>query len=188
MNKAKKKLSAEKQNRLLAILKARFDNNMLLHSEIKWEDLEIKLLDNNEKLNSLYEMEVTRGEPDVVLYNKERQEYTFFDCSEQSPKGRRGVCYDSEALDKRKENKPSNSAINMALEMGVDILSEEQYRQLQEFGDFDTQTSSWIKTSEKVRKFGGAIFCDRRYDTIFVYHNGAESYYSSRGFRSSITI
>jgi hypothetical protein len=158
------------------------------HKGLKWSEIKEKLEGNVEKLWSLNEMEQTGGEPDVVDYDRKTGEYIFYDCSEQSPAGRRKLCYDREALESRKEHKPKNSAIDMAGEMGIEILTEEQYRQLQKLGNFDTKTSSWIKTPEKIRKLGGAIYCDRRYDTVFMYHNGAESYYSSRGFRGSLRI
>ncbi len=188
MDKEKKPLSLEKYEEILGILKARFENNMLRHKGISWEHVQRKIIANNEKRSALYEMEVTGGEPDVILYDNNTNEYTFIDCSAESPKGRRSLCYDREAFDGRKENKPKNSATDMAFEMGVEILTEEQYRELQKFGGFDTKTSSWVKTPDKIRKLGGAIFCDRRYDTVFVYHNGAESYYSARGFRCSVKV
>ena len=185
---SEKKLSSEKHVEILKILKDRFDKNMNRHKGLKWSEIKEKLEGNAEKLWSLNEMEKTGGEPDVVDYDKKTGEYIFYDCSEQSPAGRRNLCYDHEALESRKENKPKNSAIDMASEMGIEILTEEQYRQLQKLGNFDTKTSSWVKTPEKIRKLGGAIYCDRRYDTVFVYHNGAESYYASRGFRGSLRI
>jgi hypothetical protein len=161
---------------------------MIRHKGIKWEDVKRKIEANKEKLWSLYQMENTGGEPDIVSYDSNSDEYTFFDCSAESPKGHRSVCYDFEALETRKENKPQNSAIGMAFDMGIEILTEEQYRELQKFGDFDAKTSSWVKTPDKIRKLGGAIFCDRRYDTVFMYHNGAESYYSARGFRGCLKV
>jgi hypothetical protein len=184
----KKKLLPEQHTELLNILKDRFYKNMNRHKGLKWSVIEEKLKDNVDKLWSLNEMEQTGGEPDVADYDKKTGEYIFIDCSEQSPAGRTNLCYDREALESRKEHKPKNSAIDLAAAMGIEILTEEQYRQLQKFGDFDTKTSSWVKTPEKIRKLGGAIFCDRRYDTVFVYHNGAESYYSSRGFRGLLRI
>lgn len=182
----KKDLSPEQSQELLKILKARFENNMHLHKGIDWMQLEKKLETNNQKLWSLNEMERTGGKPDLVSYDKNTNEFIFYDCSAESPIGRRNLCYDRKALDTRKKNKPENSAIDMAIDMGIEMLTEEQYRELQELGNFDIKTSSWVKTPEKIRKLGGAIFCDRRYDTVFVYHNGAESYYSSRGFRGSL--
>lgn len=184
----KKKLSSEQSLALLKTLKARFEKNMNRHKDISWADVESKLKAKNEKLYSLYEMEETEGEPDVVAYDKKSGEYIFYDCSPESPKGRRSICYDHEALEARKEHKPADSAINMAAEMGIEILTEEEYRQLQQLGSFDTKTSSWIKTSADVRKLGGALFCDRRYNTVFLYHNGAESYYAARGFRGSLRV
>lgn len=176
------------ENEILGILEARFEDNMVRHKGIEWEDVKRKIVANKEKLKILYEMEITGGEPDVIFYDNNIDGYTFFDCSAESPKGRRNVCYDREALEGRKENKPHNNAIDMAFEIGIEILTEEQYRELQKFGKFDTKTSSWVKTPNHIRKFGGAIFCDYRYDTVFVYHNSAESYYSGRGFRGSITV
>jgi len=158
------------------------------HNGLEWEKVQAKLETNTEKLWSLYEMERTGGEPDVVGFDKETGEFIFYDCSPESPKGRRSVCYDREALESRKNHKPQNNAIDMARDMGIKILSEEQYRELQKLGHFDTKTSSWVKTPENIRKLGGAIFCDRRYDTVFVYHNGADSYYASRGFRGSLRV
>lgn len=188
MTNTKKDLSPEQGQELLKILKARFENNMHLHKGIDWMQLEKKLETNNQKLWSLNEMERTGGEPDLVSYDKNTNEFIFYDCSAESPIGRRNLCYDRKALDTRKKNKPENSAIDVANDMGIEILNEEQYRELQELGNFDMKTSSWVRTPEKIRKLGGAIFCDRRYDTIFVYHNGAESYYSSRGFRGSLRV
>jgi hypothetical protein len=184
----KKKLSPEQSSALLKTLKARFEKNMNRHKGISWADVEAKLKAKNEKLYSLYEMEETEGEPDVVAYDKKSGEYIFYDCSPESPKGRRSICYDHEALEARKEHKPADSAINMAADMGIEILTEEEYRQLQELGSFDTKTSSWIKTTADVRKLGGALFCDHRYNTVFLYHNGAESYYAARGFRGSLRV
>lgn len=188
MNNGKSQLSPEQQEELLKILKTRFEKNMNRHNGLEWAKVQAKLEMNTEKLWSLYEMETTDGEPDVVGFDKETGEFIFYDCSPESPKGRRSVCYDREALESRKNHKPQNSAIDMARDMGIEILSEEQYRELQKLGHFDTKTSSWVKTPENIRKLGGAIFCDRRYDTVFVYHNGADSYYASRGFRGSLRV
>ncbi|HAX72258.1 MAG TPA: DUF4256 domain-containing protein [Firmicutes bacterium] len=184
----KKVLSPEQCEELIEILKARFKKNTNYHEGLKWEPINIKLGINSEKLWSLNEMEVTGGEPDVVGYDETTDEYIFYDCCVESPKGRRSVCYDHEALESRKKNKPQNSALNMAESMGIEILTEEQYRELQKLGDFDTKTSSWLKTTPNIRKLGGAIFGDCRYDHVFVYHNGADSYYSARGFRGSLRI
>ncbi|WP_269226590.1 DUF4256 domain-containing protein [Flavobacterium eburneipallidum] len=181
-------LSPEEQSTLLETIKTRFEKNSNRHPDLKWTKIQAKLEANPEKLWSLNEMEKTEGEPDVVGYDKATDEYLFYDCAAESPKGRRSICYDQEALDARKENKPKNSAIQMASEMGIEILSEEEYRNLQQLGKFDTKTSSWIKTPENIRKLGGAIFSDFRYGTIFVYHNGAESYYAARGFRASLRV
>lgn len=182
----KKELSAEQLDELLNILKTRFEKNGHRHKDIEWAKVQAKLEANPEKLWSLNEMERTGGEPDVA--GQDKGEYVFYDCSAESPKGRRSLCYDREALDFRKEYKPANSAIDLATEMGIEILTEDQYRELQQLGSFDLKTSSWIKTPEKIRKLGGGIFCDRRYDTVFVYHNGAESYYAARGFRGSLRV
>lgn len=184
----KKELSAEQREELLRVLKARFEKNMNRHNGLEWAKLQAKLEANTEKLWSLNEMERTGGEPDVVGYDKNTGEYIFQDCSAESPKGRRSVCYDREGLESRKEHKPENNAIDMATAMGIELLTEEQYRELQNLGNFDTKTSSWLKTPSEIRKLGGAIFCDRRYDHVFVYHNGAESYYAVRGFRGSLRI
>lgn len=184
----KNKLSAAQQNELLNTLKTRFEKNMKRHSGLDWAKVESKILANAEKLWSLSEMERTGGEPDVVAFDKKSGAYVFFDCATESPAGRRSSCYDQEALNARKENKPKHSAIQMASEMGVEILTENQYRELQQLGQFDLKTSSWVKTPADIRKLGGAIFCDRRYNTVFVYHNGAESYYAARGFRACLTI
>jgi hypothetical protein len=173
---------------LLQLLKARFEKNMNRHKDLEWVKVRTKLEASTEKLWSLNEMETTGGEPDVVGYNKKTDEYIFYDCSEDSPKGRRSLCYDREALGSRKEYKPKNSAIDMAADMGIELLTEEQYRELQKLGNFDLKTSSWVKTPADIRKLGGAIFCDRRYDTVFVYHNGAESYYAARGFRGLLRV
>lgn len=173
---------------LLDALKARFEKNMKRHKGIAWADVQAKLEANAGKLQSLLEMENTDGEPDVVGFDKKTGEYIFYDCAAESPKGRRSLCYDREALDSRKEHKPKDSAMDMAAAMGIEILTEEEYRGLQELGNFDTKTSSWVKTPAGIRKLGGAIFCDRRYDTIFTYHNGAESYYAARGFRGALRV
>src|SRR2546430_2674724 len=182
----KKELSPGQGEELLGTLKVRFETNMHRHAGLEWTKVQAKLQTNAEKLWSLKEMERTGGEPDVVGHDKDTGEYIFYDCSEQSPKGRRSVCYDREALESRKENKPENNAIGMAATMGIELLTEEQYRELQKLGNFDTKTSSWVKTPPDIRKLGGALFCDRRYDTVFVYHNGAESYYAARAFRGSL--
>jgi hypothetical protein len=173
---------------LINVLKDRFEKNMNRHESLEWANVQAKLEANMEKLRSLDEMEKTGGEPDVIAYDETTGEYIFYDCSAESPKGRRSVCYDREALESRKEHKPVNSAVDMADAMGIELLTEEQYRQLQKLGNFDTKTSSWVKTPASIRKLGGAIFCDRRYDTVFMYHNGAESYYGARGFRGSLRI
>ncbi|MEO6720087.1 MAG: DUF4256 domain-containing protein [Ferruginibacter sp.] len=188
INSNKKKLSSEQRSALLSVLKTRFEKNMNRHKGLKWADVQTKLEGNNEKLCSLDEMEATGGEPDVVDYDKKTDEYIFYDCSAESPKGRRSICYDHEALESRKEHKPENSAIEMAADMGIELLSEEQYRYLQQLGNFDTKTSSWITTPADIRKLGGALFCDRRYNTVFLYHNGAESYYAARAFRGSLRV
>jgi hypothetical protein len=184
----KKELSLEQQEELLSVLKARFEKNMNRHKDLKWANVEAKLEANPEKLWSLNEMETTGGEPDVVGHGKKTNEYIFYDCSAESPKGRRSICYDNEALESRKEHKPKNSALGMAADMGIEILTEEQYRELQKFGEFDTKTSSWVQTPANIRKLGGALFCDRRYDHVFLYHNGAESYYAARAFRGLLTV
>jgi hypothetical protein len=181
-----KKLSSKQRDEILAILRARFEKHMSRHKDLKWADVQAKLEANAEKLWSLVEMERTGGEPDVVGRDKKTGEYIFYDCSAESPKDRRSLCYDREALDSRKENKPKGSAVEMAAAMGIELLTEEQYRELQKLGDFDVKTSSWVKTPANVRKLGGALFCDRRFDTVFVYHNGAESYYAARGFRGRL--
>lgn len=188
MKSNKQKLSASQSEALLSRLKARFEKNKNRHKGIEWAKVQARLEGNNEKLWSLYEMEETDGEPDVVGYDKKTGQYIFYDCSAESPKGRRSLCYDHEALEKRKEHKPEDSAINMAADMGIELLTEEEYRQLQQLGDFDTKTSSWVKTPSEIRKLGGALFCDRRYDTVFTYHNGADSYYAARGFRGSLRV
>ncbi|MGN7476291.1 DUF4256 domain-containing protein [Solibacillus silvestris] len=181
-------LTAEQHEQLLCIVKARFEQHMERHPNIAWENVQAKLEANPEQLWSLNEMERTEGEPDVVAYHHESDEYTFMDCSPESPKGRRSICYDDEALQARKKNKPEDSAINMAATMGIEILTEAEYRSLQQLGNFDLKTSSWVLTPPNIRKLGGAIFCDRRYDTVFMYHNGADSYYGARGFRGSLTV
>ena len=182
------KLAQEQREELLRALKARFEKNMNRHKGLEWAKVQAKLERDSEKLWSLNEMEITGGEPDVVGHDKNTGEYIFFDCSAESPKGRRSLCYDREALESRKENKPKDNAIGMAAAMGIELLTEEQYRELQRLGNFDTKTSSWVKTPSAIRKLGGALFCDRRYDTVFVYHNGAESYYAARAFRGSLKL
>jgi len=184
----KKKLSSEEHSALLKTLKTRFEKNMTRHKGLEWAKVEAKLKANSEKLWSLNAMEETGGEPDVIGQDKKTGEYIFYDCSPESPKERRSICYDHEALEARKEHKPEDSAINMAADMGIEILTEEQYRELQQLGNFDTKTSSWIKTTADIRKLGGALFCDKRYNTVFLYHNGAESYYAARGFRGSLKV
>ena len=184
----RKKLSRSQSEELLQTLEVRFEKNTNRHKDLKWADVRKRLEANPEKLWSLNEMERTGGEPDVVDYDKKTGEYTFYDCSAQTPKERRSICYDREALDARKENKPANSALDMAVAMGIELLTEEEYRKLQKLGEFDTKTSSWIATPTEIRKLGGALFCDRRYDTVFVYHNGADSYYAARGFRGSLKV
>jgi hypothetical protein len=188
--RTKRKLSTEQRDELLGILKARFEKNKNRHKGLDWDKVQAKLEAKNgdEKLWSLNEMEKTGGEPDVVGYDKKSGEYIFVDCSAESPKGRRSICYDHEALESRKEHKPENSAIEMAADMGIEILTEEEYRELQKLGSFDTKTSSWVKTPADIRKLGGAVFCDCRYGKVFLYHNGAESYYAARGFRGSLRV
>jgi hypothetical protein len=181
-------LAKKQREELLLVLKDRFVKNMNRHKGLEWAKVQAKLEANAEKLWSLHEMERTGGEPDVVAHNEKTGEYIFFDCSPESPKGRRSFCYDREALESRKENKPKHSAMDMASAMGIELLTEEQYRELQKLGSFDTKTSSWVKTPSAIRRLGGAIFCDRRYDTVFVYHNGAESYYAARAFRGSLRV
>ncbi|WP_342574870.1 DUF4256 domain-containing protein [Paenibacillus sp. FSL M8-0142] len=183
-----RELSPEQREELLQTLKARFEKNMNRHPGLEWADVQAKLEANPEKLWSLHEMEETGGEPDVVGHDGKTGEYIFYDCSAESPKGRRSVCYDREALESRKEHKPKSSAVEMAAAMGIELLTEEQYRELQQLGNFDMKTSSWVITPERIRRLGGALFCDRRYDTVFVYHNGAESYYAARGFRGSLRV
>lgn len=184
----KKKLSPEQQEEFLETLKTRFEKNKTRHKGIAWDKVRARIESHPAKLWSLREMESSGGEPDVVGQDKKTGEYIFYDCSAESPKGRRSVCYDHEALEKRKENKPDDSAMNMADEMGIDILTEKEYRELQELGEFDLKTSSWVQTPPDIRKLGGAVFCDRRYNTVFLYHNGADSYYAARGFRGSLKV
>lgn len=184
----KKELSSEQREELLNVLKIRFEKNMNRHTGLEWAKVQTKLEANPRKLWSLDDMEITGGEPDVVDYDQKTDEYIFYDCSAESPKGRRSICYDREALEARKEHKPADSAINMAANMGIELLTEEQYRELQQLGKFDTKTSSWVKTPDNIRKLGGATFCDRRYDTVFLYHNGADSYYAARGFRGALRV
>jgi hypothetical protein len=184
----KKQLSTEQSKELLDILKARFEKNKSRHADLIWADVQARLETNAGKLWSLNEMEATGGEPDVVSHDSKTGEYTFYDCSAESPKGRRSFCYDHAALESRKEYKPADSAVGLANAIGIELLTEEQYRQLQTLGKFDLKTSSWVKTPDNIRKLGGAIFCDRRYDTVFLYHNGAESYYAARGFRGWLSV
>jgi hypothetical protein len=186
----KKELSPEQQEELLRVLKARFEKNMNRHKGLAWDNLRIRLesTEAKEKLWAINEMERTGGEPDVMGHDEKTGEYIFYDCSAESPKGRRSLCYDREALESRKEHKPENSALDLAAAMGIELLTEEQYRELQNLGKFDLKTSSWVKTPAPIRKLGGALFCDRRYDTVFVYHNGADSYYAARGFRGWLSV
>jgi hypothetical protein len=186
--KNKKELSPEQRKELLRELESRFEKNMNRHKGLEWAEVRAKLEANTETLWSISEMERTGGEPDVVGHDKKTGEYIFYDCSPESPKGRRSLCYDREALDSRKENKPKDSAMNLADAMGIELLTEEQYRELQTLGNFDAKTSSWVRTPSNIRKLGGALFCDRRFDTVFVYHNGAESYYAARAFRGSLRV
>jgi len=186
--KRAKDIKANQREELFRTLKDRFEKNMNRHKGLEWAQVQAKLEANTEKLWSLNEMESTGGEPDVVGQDKKTGEYIFYDCSAESPKGRRSLCYDGEALESRKEHKPKNSAMDMAAAMGVELLTEEQYRELQQLGDFDTKTSSWVKTPSDIRKLGGALFCDRRYDHVFLSHNGAESYYAARGFRGLLRV
>src|SRR6266404_8003728 len=188
MNSMKKELSSKQREELLKTLRARFEKNLNRHKGLEWAKVQTKLEANTEQLWSLDEMERTGGEPDVVGFDKKTGEYIFYDCSAESPKGRRSLCYDGEALKSRKEHKPKNNAIDMASAMGIELLTEEQYRELQKLGDFDTKTSSWVQTPTNIRELGGALFCDRRYDHVFVYHNGAESYYAARAFRGSLRV
>ncbi len=188
MKSNKKDLSAAQRKDLLSVLKERFEKNKNRHKGLEWAAIQAKLEANPQKLWSLDEMETTGGEPDVVGYDKKTGEYIFYDCAAESPKGRRSFCYDGQALASRKEHKPKNNAIDMATDMGIDLLTEEQYRALQQLGNFDTKTSSWVHTPAPIRKLGGALFCDRRFDQVFVYHNGAESYYAGRAFRGSLRV
>ncbi|WP_276346423.1 DUF4256 domain-containing protein [Daejeonella sp. JGW-45] len=184
----KKKLSPEQHADLLKTLKDRFEKNMDRHKGLEWAQIQAKLEKDEKKLWSLDDMEISGGEPDVVGYDQKTGEFIFYDCSPESPKGRRSICYDPKALESRKEHKPADSAINMAADMGIEILTEEEYRELQKFGKFDAKTSSWVKTPADIRKAGGALFCDWRYGHVFTYHNGAESYYAARGFRGSLRV
>jgi len=188
INCNKKEVPPGQRGELLRALKARFEKNMNRHKGLEWAKIQAKLEANTEKLWSLKEMERTGGEPDVISHDKRTGEYIFYDCSAESPKGRRSVCYDREALEARKEHKPANNAMDMAAAMGIELLTEEQYRELQKLGNFDTKTSSWVKTPSAIRQLGGALFCDRSYNTVFVYHNGAESYYAARAFRGSLRV
>ena len=188
MKNEQRKLSPEQHEEILRTLKTRFEKNLNRHKGLEWDNVQARLETNTEKLWSLNEMETTGGEPDVIGLDTKTGEFIFYDCSSESPKGRRSVCYDRVALESRKQHKPNNSAMDMAADMGIEILTEEQYRELQKLGNFDTKTSSWVITPANIRKLGGAIFCDRRYDTIFVYHNGADSYYAARGFRGSLRV
>ena len=183
-----KELSAEEQKDLLTILKVRFEKNRNRHKDIEWSKIEAKLINNPEKIRSLNEMEKTGGEPDVIGHDKKTGEYIFYDCSIESPKERRSICFDKEGQESRKEHKPANNAVDMAADMGIELLTEEQYRELQQFGNFDAKTSSWIQTPSEIRKLGGALFADFRYGNVFVYHNGAQSYYAARGFRGSLRV
>ena len=181
-------MNAKQREELLGTLKSRFEKNMSRHKGLEWERVQARLEADSEKLQTLNEMERTGGEPDVVGYDKKTGEFMFYDCSAESPNGRRSLCYDRAALESRKENKPKDNAMDMAAAMGIELLTEEQYRELQHLGEFDTKTSSWITTPAGIRKLGGALFCDRRYNTVFVYHNGADSYYAARGFRASLRV
>jgi hypothetical protein len=185
---AKQELSPKEREQLFGILKARFEKHPQRHKGLAWSQVQTKLEAHAEKLWALNEMERTGGEPDVVGHEKKTGEYIFYDCAAESPKGRRSVCYDADALESRKEHKPKDSAVGMAAAMGIELLTEEEFRELQKLGEFDTKTSSWVKTPSKVRELGGALFCDRRFDTVFVYHNGAESYYAARGFRGLLRV
>lgn len=188
MNKIKKKLSREESDELLETLKTRFEKNMNRHKNLEWHDVQAKLEENSEKLWPLNQMEQTGGEPDVVTYDKKAGKYIFYDCSAESPKGRRSLCYDREGLESRKAHKPDNTAIDMASDMGIELLTEEQYQELQKLGEFDTKTSSWLKTPSSVRELGGAIFGDFRFGRVFIYHNGADAYFGARGFRGVLKI
>lgn len=181
-------LSKKQSDEILKTLKTRFEKNMNRHKNLAWAEVQAKLEANADKLWSLHEMDRTGGEPDVIGFDKKTGEYIFYDCAAETPKGRRSICYDREALDSRKENKPKDNAVGMASAMGIELLTEEQYRELQKLGEFDTKTSSWVKTPSPIRKLGGALFCDRRFDTVFLYHNGAESYYAGRGFRGWLRV
>jgi len=183
-----KELSQEQREDLLKVLKSRFEKNIIRHEGLEWDNIQAKLEGNTEKLWSLHEMERTGGEPDVVGYDQEKDEYLFYDCSAESPKGRRSVCYDRAALESRKNHKPENNVIDMATDMGIKLLTEEQYRELQKLGNFDLKTSSWVQTPSSIRELGGALFCDCRFGQVFVYHNGADSYYAARGFRGSLRV
>jgi len=188
MKNDKRELSISQRNALLQILKERFEKNKARHSDIPWHDVQDRLESNPDRLWSLYQMEMTGGEPDIIGKDVRTGEYIFVDCSAESPKGRRSICYDKAARESRKEHKPENSAIEMATYMGIELLTEEQYRELQKKGEFDLKTSSWVRTPPSIRELGGALFCDRRYNTVFVYHNGAESYYAARGFRGLLRV
>ena len=181
-------LSKKQSDEILKTLKTRFEKNMNRHKSLAWAEVQAKLEANADKLWSLHEMDRTGGEPDVIGFDKKTGEYIFYDCAAETPKGRRSICYDRDALDSRKENKPKDNAVGMASAMGIELLTEEQYRELQKLGEFDTKTSSWVKTPADIRTLGGALFCDRRYGQVFVYHNGAQSYYSARGFRGSLRV
>ena len=188
LKRDQKDLGSEQRKELLGVLKARFEKNMNRHKGLEWDNAQARLEANTEKLWSIYEMERTGGEPDVVGHDKNTGEYIFYDCSAESPKGRRCLCYDRQALESRKEHKPENSAIDLAAAMGIELLTEDEYRELQKLGNFDSKTSSWVKTPSDIRKHGGALFCDRRYNTVFLYHNGAESYYAARAFRGLLRV
>lgn len=188
MKNDKTELSAIQMEELLHLLQARFEANRNRHQDFTWDQIEGKLKIQPEKLWSLHQMEITGGEPDVIGYDQETDQYTFYDCSGESPVGRRSICYDREALESRKEQKSENAAVDMAADMGIELLNEAQYRELQKYGAFDVKTSSWIQTPEKIRALGGSLFCDRRYDMVFVYHNGAQSYYAARGFRGLLRV
>lgn len=184
----KKELTQEQREELFSVLKDRFESNMNRHKDFEWARVQAKLEANDEKLWSLNEMEATGGEPDVIAYDEKKDEYVFYDCSAESPKGRRSVCYDREALEARKKHKPENNAMDMATDMGIELLTEEEYRALQKLGNFDKKTSSWVQTPSDIRKLGGALFCDYRFGHVFLYHNGADSYYGARGFRGSLRV